>query len=122
MHEETITATVIHGYRNGSKFGFPTANLRIDSPLDLDNGVYAAAVWVDNIFYKGMLYIGTRPTLNLAGKTYELHLLDFSGNLYDKQLTFSIILYIRPERHFNSVEELIEQLKRDRETIGGMDF
>ena len=111
------SATVIHGYRNGSKFGFPTANLRLDTPIDIEKGVYAAHVEVDNITYKGMLYVGTRPTLNLTEKTYEVHLLHFSGNLYGKTLSFEIVEFIRPEQKFESVEALIAQLKKDRETV-----
>jgi riboflavin kinase/FMN adenylyltransferase len=114
------TATVIHGYRNGSKFGFPTANLQLDTPIDIENGVYAAQVQIDSKIYKGMLYVGTRPTLNLTEKTYEMHLLHFSGNLYGKTLSFEIVEYIRPEQKFESVEALVEQLKRDRETVEAM--
>ena len=104
------TSTVIHGYRNGSKFGFPTANLKLDTPIDIDNGVYAARVIVDNISYMGMLYVGTRPTLGLTEKTYEIHLLNFKGNLYGKTLSFEIVKFLRSEQKFVSVEALIEQL------------
>ena len=86
------TATVIHGYRNGSKFGFPTANLQLNTPIDIENGVYAARVEVDNIIYKGMLY-------------------------YGKTLSFEIVEHLRPEQKFESVEALVEQLKRDREAV-----
>lgn len=112
-----ITGTVIQGLGNGHKFGFPTVNLRLDTPIDIENGVYAAWVHVDQHEYVGMLYVGTRPTLGLTEKTYEVHLLNFKGNLYGKTLSFSIIQHIRPEKRFESVEALIEQLKRDRETV-----
>ena len=111
------TATVIHGYRNGSKFGFPTANLKLDTSLDIENGVYAARVIVDNITYMGMLYVGTRPTLGLTEKTYEVHLLNFVGNLYGKILSFEILKFLRSEQKFESVEALVKQLKRDREKV-----
>ena len=112
-----FSATVIHGFRNGSKFGFPTANLRLDTPINIENGVYAVRVFVDEREYKGMLYVGTRPTLNLSEKSYEVHLLHFSGNLYGKTISFEMVKYIRPEQKFESVEALVEQLKRDRETV-----
>lgn len=112
-----ISATVIHGFRNGSKFGFPTANLQLDTPIDIENGVYAARVFVDEREYKGMLYVGTRPTLGLTEKTYEVHLLHFSGNLYGKTLSFEIVQFLRPEQKFESVEALVEQLRRDRTTV-----
>ena len=117
MDIKTYTAQVIHGFRNGSKFGFPTANLRLDTPIDIENGVYAARVCVDEREYKGMLYVGTRPTLNLTEKSYEVHLLHFSGNLYGKTLSFEIVEFIRPEQKFESVEALIAQLKNDREMV-----
>lgn len=107
-------ATVIHGYRNGSKFGFPTANLRLDTPIDIENGVYAARVEVDNIIYKGMLYVGTRPTLGLTEKTYEVHLLNFSENLYGKTISFEIVQFLRPEQKFENINALIKQLEKDR--------
>ena len=113
-----ISGIVIRGLGNGRKFGFPTANLRLDAPIeDIENGVYAAWVMVDEKRYKGMLYVGTRPSLGLTEKTYEVHLLHFSGNLYGKTLLFEIVQYIRPEQRFESVEALVEQLKKDRETI-----
>ena len=117
MDNKTYTAQVIHGFRNGSKFGFPTANLRLDTPVDIENGVYAARVYVGEREYKGMLYVGTRPTLNLTEKSYEVHLLHFNGNLYGKTLSFEIVEHIRPEQKFESVEALVEQLKRDREAV-----
>ena len=107
-----ISATVIRGLGNGRKFGFPTANLRLDAPIDIENGVYAAWVMVDEKRYKGM-----RPSLGLTEKTYEVHLLHFSGNLYGKTLSFEIMQFIRPEQKFESVEELVEQLKKDRELV-----
>ena len=117
MDNKTYTAQVIHGFRNGSKFGFPTANLRLDTPIDIENGVYAARVCVDESEYKGMLYVGTRPTLNLTEKSFEVHLLNFSGILYGKTISFEIVKFMRPEQKFESVEALVEQLKRDREAV-----
>lgn len=111
------TGIVIHGLGNGHKFGFPTANVLPDSPPGLEKGVYAAWVIVDENRYKGMLYVGTRPSLGLTEKTYEVHLLHFSGNLYGKKLSFEVMQFIRPEQKFESVEALVEQLKKDRELV-----
>ncbi len=114
---DRYTGTVIQGLGNGSKFGFPTANLRIDTPAGIGNGVYAVRAMVDGTTHKGMLYVGTRPTLGLTEKTFEVHLLDFSGNLYGKPLSFEIVRFIRPEKRFGSVGSLVEQLKKDREAV-----
>ena len=118
MHSSSpISATVIHGLHNGSKFGFPTANLQLDMLLEIENGVYAAWVTVDEKRYKGMLYVGTRPSLGLTDKTYEVHLLHFSGNLYGKKLSFEVVQFIRPEQKFESVDALVEQLKKDKDLV-----
>ena len=60
-----ITGTVIHGEGNGRKFGFPTANVQPDTPVNIEKGAYAAWVKYDGKRHKGMLYVGTRPTLGL---------------------------------------------------------
>lgn len=111
------TATVIHGYKNGRKFGFPTANLRLDEEVQIAKGVYAVWVKVEDNTYKGMLYVGTRPTLSLSELTYEVHILDFQGSLYGKRLSFTIVQQIREEKSFPSVDELVAQLALDRETV-----
>lgn len=107
------TGTVIRGLGNGRKLGFPTANIRPDSPLELEKGVYAARIEIDGVRYKGMFYVGTRPSLGLTENTYEVHLLHFSGNLYGKTLSFELMQFIRPEQKFESMEALVEQLKKD---------
>jgi riboflavin kinase/FMN adenylyltransferase len=111
------TATVIHGLKNGRKFGFPTANLRLDEEVRIDKGVYAVWVEVEEKTYKGMLYVGTRPTLLLNELTYEIHILDFQGNLYGKRLSFTIVQQIREEQLFDDTEALAAQLALDREAV-----
>ena len=112
-----ITGTVIQGLGNGHKFGFPTANLRLDEEVQIAKGVYAVWVEVEDNTYKGMLYVGTRPTLSLSELTYEVHILDFQGSLYGKRLSFTIVQQIREEKSFPSVDELVAQLSRDREMV-----
>ncbi len=83
----------------------------------IDKGVYAVWVEVEEKTYKGMLYVGTRPTLLLNELTYEIHILDFQGNLYGKRLSFTIVQQIREEKSFPSVDELVAQLTRDRKMV-----
>jgi len=108
---------VIRGLGNGRKFGFPTANIQLSEKSDIAKGVYAVGVYVDGKRHEGMLYVGTRPTLSLSELTYEIHLLDFQGDLYDKDLFFVIEKQVREEQHFANVEALIEQLQHDREVV-----
>lgn len=114
MDESWYLARVVHGFRNGSAFGFPTANLTFEDEPKLLKGVYAAAVKYGNSNYKGMLYVGTRPTLGMSEMTFEMHILDFCCDIYGESICFKVIKYIRDEQHFSSVEKLIEQLAKDK--------
>ena len=105
-----ITGTVIQGLGNGRKFGFPTANVQPDAPVSIEKGAYAAWVRYDGKRHKGMLYVGTRPTLNLHGLTYEIHIIDASPRLYGKQIAFKPVYKIAEEKKFKCQEELINAL------------
>lgn len=107
--------TVIHGLHNGEGFGFPTANIQLENPEDIELGVYAVTLLVDQLSLKGMMYVGTRPTLNLSELSLEIHLFDFKGDLYGKSVSFIIVDKIRDEERFNSTDELIQQLYLDKQ-------
>jgi riboflavin kinase/FMN adenylyltransferase len=110
--------TVVKGLGNGKKFGFPTINIKlINNELEIDNGVYATLANIHNQAVKGMLYVGTRPTLDLSEKTIEIHLFDYDKNIYDEQISFQILHKIRDEIKFETSELLIQQLHRDREMV-----
>ncbi len=108
---------VIRGLQNGRKFGFPTANVRLEHTLSIDKGVYAVKLEVIGRTYKGMLYVGTRPTLDLSELSFEINILDFHRNIYDEILSFDIIEKIRDEVRFDNTNALIEQLKKDRKAV-----
>lgn len=103
-----------HGLHNGERFGFPTANVFLHESIELDKGVYAVRVCVDGQALKGMLYVGTRPTLNLNDITLEINIFDFNEDIYGKEIMFSIVQKIRSEQKFSSINELIQQLERDK--------
>lgn len=107
--------TVIHGLHNGESFGFPTANIQLENPEDIELGVYAVTLLVDQLSLKGMMYVGTRPTLNLSELSLEIHLFDFKGDLYGKSVSFIIVDKIRDEERFKSTDELIQQLYLDKQ-------
>lgn len=110
---------VVPGFRIGRKLGFPTANLKISSANKLipKKGVYAVRVLIDNKkdeAYLGMLNIGVRPTVDNGEQvTIEVHLLDFSDNLYHHSLAIEFWYRLRDERRFYNTGELIKQLKAD---------
>lgn len=108
--DDYITGTVIQGLGNGHKLGFPTANVLPDAPISIEKGAYAAWVRYDGKRHKGMLYVGTRPTLNLHGLTYEIHILDASPRLYGKQIAFKPVYKIAEEKKFKDKKELINAL------------
>ena len=120
-----LTGKVKSGFQVGRKIGFPTANLL---PAEKDKiipatGVYAVCVKWDHHEYRGMMNIGYRPTINNSDeRTLEVHIIDFEGDIYDRNLKIEFIAKIRDEMKFNGVDELIEQLKKDRETVLNMDF
>jgi riboflavin kinase/FMN adenylyltransferase len=109
----TISGKVIHGEKKGRTIGFPTANVllkRHQSPL---HGVFAVAVSVAGQIYKGVANIGHRPTLNGTRMQLEVHLFDFSDNLYGKLIRVIPIAKIRDEKRFDSFAELTQQIDID---------
>ena len=115
-----LRGRIVSGYKVGRTIGFPTANIEVDSPYKLLPKVGVYAVWVELLGkrYKGMLYIGKRPTLqNGDNLTIEVNILGFSGNAYNDEITVSFVYVVREDKTFESVEALREQLERDRQTV-----
>ena len=115
-----MLATVVHGDHRGQSLGFPTANLSCPSGKLLPpGGVYAVAVVAEGRVYPGAANMGYNPTF--AGQRslrFEVFLLNFSGNLYEKTLGTFFLEHLREERRFLSVAELVAQLQRDRDGAG----
>lgn len=113
-----IQGKVVDGYKVGRKIGFPTANLQVDFPNKLipSVGVYAVYVYVNGQKYKGMLNIGHRPTLNNGTDlSIEVHILDFEGDIYQQLMRLEFVDFLRPEEKFDSIDELILQIEKDKE-------
>ncbi len=115
----TISGTVIHGLQNGRKMGFPTANLGpycefMQIPAD---GVYSSVAKVDGEIWPAMLNIGFRPTFEGKARTIEAHLLGFDRDIYFHELTLEFVDFLRPERRFESPQELAAQLEADRDKV-----
>ncbi|RHJ92081.1 riboflavin biosynthesis protein RibF [Parabacteroides bouchesdurhonensis] len=115
-----IKGHIVSGYKVGRTLGFPTANIQIDEPFKVfpGIGVYAVHVSLKGMRYDGMLYIGNRPTLNNGNNiTLEVNIFDFSGNIYDDEITVSFLYFVRGDEKFDSLEALKEQLEIDRITV-----
>ena len=118
-----LAGHIVSGFQVGRTLGFPTANIEVDEPFKVIPGMGVYAVWVEveGKRYKGMLYIGDRPTLhNGTNISLEVHILDFSGDIYNNRIRVAFLRFIREAHKFNSLEELKAQLERDRETVEGM--
>jgi riboflavin kinase / FMN adenylyltransferase len=114
----TLHGKVVEGQRVGRKLGFPTANIEASDPHKLipGYGVYAVEVLLSGKKYGGMLNIGSRPTFNknADNRSIEVHIFDFSGDIYNKEITLVFAGKIRNEQKFSGVEALTEQLKKDK--------
>ena len=113
-HPHMLTGTVVAGQQLGRTIGIPTANLHLSEDLLMPAfGVYACTAFVSGYVLAAVTNIGTRPTVGGQNVTVEPWLLDFKGNLYGKEITLEFHKYLRPERKFNSLEELKTQIQKD---------
>lgn len=112
----SMRGRVVRGFRNGHLLGFPTANIEVPSrALILKDGVYCGKCVIDGITYPSMVNIGKNPTFDAEKRTVEVHIINFSGDLYDEFLEIEFVDYLRPDKRFDSLDELIVQLGKDRE-------
>jgi riboflavin kinase/FMN adenylyltransferase len=113
--EYTILGTVTHGDNLGKQIGFPTANLSAHSEQFPPNGVYLAEAWINSALYHGVINLGYRPTVS-SGKServLEIYLLDFDRDIYGEDVEVRFVRYLRPERKFDNMEALAQQIELD---------
>lgn len=112
----SLSGVVVAGNRIGRKLGFPTANMELYDPLKAvpGNGVYQVDVSVCGNSYRGVCNIGVRPTIGIGGtRVIETHILDFNEDIYGLDIRLNFLRHIRPERKFDSLEELKLRLQKD---------
>jgi len=111
-----ITGTVVNGRQLGRTIGFPTANIKIAESYKLipKNGIYIAQSVIDGKNVRGMLSIGTNPTVGGQELSIEMYYMDFDGDLYGKTLSVEILSFIRDEQKFDSMEALKAAIANDR--------
>jgi riboflavin kinase / FMN adenylyltransferase len=109
----TINGPVEKGFQRGSEIGFPTANIRPDKELLPPEGVYAVFVELNGAKHPAVANIGYNPTFANENLSFEIHLLDFRGDLYGSDLKILLIQRLREERKFESPERLVEQIRKD---------
>jgi riboflavin kinase/FMN adenylyltransferase len=112
-----LTGKVIHGDKVGKKIGFPTANLQINDKHKLipSPGIYAVRVHLDNSQYEGMLYIGYRPTIDTKlTLRIEVNIFDFDKDIYEKEISISLVDFLRPDQQLQSLDKLTEIISDDK--------
>ena len=111
----SIEGKVQKGRQLGKKIGFPTANIDIKDYVLGCPGVYAVETKItkSSKYFKGIANLGYRPTFNGKKILLEVHLFNFSGNLYNKYLTVEFLKFIRKEKKFRNVDQLKKQIKAD---------
>ncbi len=111
----TIEGIVKKGRQVGKKIGFPTCNIDIGDYVLAQPGVYAVKVLRKNSkrYLKGIANLGYRPTFNQKKILLEVHLFNFSGNLYNKLLSVEFLKFIRKEKKFKNIYQLRSQIKKD---------
>jgi riboflavin kinase/FMN adenylyltransferase len=114
----SITGRVVIGDKLGRLLGYPTANLELDTAYKLvpADGIYAVTINYSHEQFKGMLYIGNRPTVQGMKRNIEVNIFDFDKDIYGESLTIYFHKLIRRDTRFNDLEELRQQLHLDKES------
>ena len=111
-----LQGKVIHGDKNGRKFGFPTANIAVKRKVLPIKGVFGVEAELDGESIKGVANIGNKPTLEGIKPVIEVHLFNFDKQIYGQRLGIRPLFKIRDEQKFSSVNELIAQIQADVQT------
>ncbi len=120
----SLSGTIVKGKGIGKKLGYATANLKIDEAYKIipKKGVYVVQAILDHTMCRGIMSIGTNPTVGGTKQSIETYFLDFDSDLYNQHLTIQILAHIREEQHFNSTQELTKAIAQDelfaREYVG----
>ena len=105
---------VIHGRQLGRKLGYPTANMPLAASPSPLNGIFAVrARWGESGWRNGVANLGTRPAVGGEGFLVEVHLFDFDGDLYGRQMEVEYVKKLRDEEHFKDLDDLIRQMRED---------
>jgi riboflavin kinase/FMN adenylyltransferase len=109
-----VIGEVASGEKRGRTLGMPTANIQLGPDCRLRHGIYAVRLRrPDGAIHDGVASYGRRPTFDNGAPILEIHLLDFSGDLYGETVVVTFVDWIRPEARFASVEDLVAEMNRD---------
>jgi len=115
-HDFTLSGTVIDGEKVGRQMGFPTANISVAEAYKLipETGIYAVLVKVEEVIYKGMLYIGYRPVFMGKQLSIEVNIFDFNQSIYNHHISVMLKERIRDEIQFKNSDELKIKMEEDK--------
>lgn len=120
----TVLGEVVAGDGRGRGLGFPTANLVLEPGCEPKEGIYAVNVRIDDEPGRparpGAAYIGSRPTFSTSRRFLEIHLLDWSGDLYGRTLAVELASFVRPDQTFEGAEALKRQMEADCRAIAAL--
>jgi riboflavin kinase / FMN adenylyltransferase len=109
-----LKGRITKGFGMGRRIGYPTANILLEPGWAIPaDGVYATFTHISGHIYQSMTSIGLRPTFHGKNRTVETYILDFNGDLYDREVSIDIVEKLRDERKFDNIEELKNQISRD---------
>jgi riboflavin kinase/FMN adenylyltransferase len=114
----SFSGTVVHGDKRGRKLGFPTANIQLDNKDKIlpANSIYVVEFFVKGNNHFGLLSVGRRPTFYNEGNIVpEVYIYNFDEDIYDEFVTVNVIERLRSEEKFSSVEDLVDQMNKDKE-------
>ena len=117
-HPYRLAGRVMHGDKRGRTLGMPTANVSLPPGLKLPlNGIYAVRAVVDGTSHMGAASLGVRPTIGQQdAPSLEVHLLDYTGNLYGQRMAVDFVQWIRGEEKFASLTDLTAAMQQDCQT------
>lgn len=119
----SVSGTVVHGKKLGRTIGYPTANIETENiKLLPKKGAYIVETFINDQQYKGMLSVGTNPTVNGDKLTVEVYILDFEGDIYDEKITVKFRDFLHEEIKFEGLVKLIERLDEDKSLTENFEF
>lgn len=116
-HHYLLSGKVIRGDEIGVKLGFPTANLKLNNKDKLIpmEGIYAVRVFIEDLKYDGMMYIGNRPTINNKGiPSIEVNIFNFKADIYEQVIAVELVAFLRSDEKYDDLEDLKKQLNLDK--------
>lgn len=118
-HYYRMQGKVVYGFQNGTKIGFPTANVMLNGNYVIPKfGVYAGIVQFHDSIHLAMVNVGVHPTIDkLDTPLVEIHIINYNGDIYNQDIVLELLDFIRDEKTFKNIDDLKKQLESDKEKI-----